>query len=73
MKRTVTGTNDPDFLGSEPALRRAAKRALRMGLKAGTPVYVFEDGKIIDLTKEHEARKGAPKRRPAGRNGRSRK
>jgi hypothetical protein len=73
MKRTVKGTTDPDFLGSEPALRRAAKRALRMGLKAGTPVYVFEDGKIIDLTKEHEARRNASKRRPAGKNGRAHK
>ena len=34
------------------ALRRAAKRALELGLQTGTPVYVWEDGKIVDLTKE---------------------
>jgi len=33
------------------ALRRAARRALELGLKTGTPVYVVENGKIIDLTK----------------------
>jgi Fe2+ transport system protein FeoA len=33
------------------ALRRAAKRALELGLKTGTPVYVMENGKIVDLTK----------------------
>ena len=40
------------------ALRRAAKRALELGIKTGTPVYVVEDGKIVDLTK----RKGAVKK-----------
>ena len=34
------------------ALRRAAKRALELGLQTGTPVYVWKDGKIVDLTKE---------------------
>ena len=34
------------------ALRRAAKRALELGLQTGTPVSVWRDGKIVDLTKE---------------------
>jgi hypothetical protein len=34
------------------ALRRAAKRALELGLKTGTPVYVWKNNKIVDLTKE---------------------
>jgi hypothetical protein len=34
------------------ALRRAAKRALELGLQTGTPVYVWKNGKIVDLTKE---------------------
>jgi hypothetical protein len=38
-------------VGSYAALRRAAKRALQIGLETGTPVYVLEDGKIVDLTK----------------------
>lgn len=33
------------------ALRRAAKRALELGIKTGTPVYVMRDNKIVDLTK----------------------
>ena len=37
------------------ALRRAAKRALELGLQMGTPVYVWKDGKIIDLTKRAKA------------------
>lgn len=34
------------------ALRRAGKKALELGLKTGTPVYIMRDNKIIDLTKE---------------------
>ena len=37
------------------ALRRAGRRALEMGLKTGTPVYVVENGKIVDLTKRKRA------------------
>jgi hypothetical protein len=34
------------------ALRRAAKRALELGIKTGTPVYVMRNNKIVDLTKD---------------------
>ena len=34
------------------ALRRAAKRALELGLQTGTPVYVWENNQIVDLTKK---------------------
>jgi len=34
------------------ALRRAAKSALELGIKTGTPVYVMKNNKIVDLTKE---------------------
>ena len=43
------------------ALRRAAKRALELGLQTGTPVYVWKDGRIVDLTKEQRPAK-KPKR-----------
>ena len=33
------------------ALRRAAKRALELGLQTGTPVYVWKNNRIVDLTK----------------------
>ncbi len=39
------------------ALRRAARNALELGIKTGTPVYVFRDNKIVDLTKEQPAGK----------------
>ena len=34
------------------ALRRAARNALELGIKTGTPVYVMRNNKIVDLTKE---------------------
>ena len=55
------------------ALRRAAKRALRIGLETGTPVWVMRHGKMVDLSKEYALVNGQPRRRPRGRNGRSAK
>jgi hypothetical protein len=37
------------------ALRRAAKRALELGIKTGTPVYVIKNNKIVDLTKDQRS------------------
>jgi len=51
------------MLAAGKALRRAAKRALELGLKNGTPVYVWEKGQIVDLTLRYG------RRRPAGRRG----
>ena len=45
-------SRDPDIIASEKALRRAARRALQIGLQTGTPVYVIIKGKIVDLTKQ---------------------
>ena len=53
MKKKLMASKDPDIITSEKALRRAAKRALEIGLQTGTPVYVMKKGKIIDLTKEY--------------------
>jgi len=39
------------------ALRRAARKALELGIKTGTPVYVLKNGKIVDLTKDKAAKK----------------
>jgi hypothetical protein len=57
MTKTRHGSKDPDIVGSEAALRRAAKRALQIGLETGTPVYVLEHGKIVDLTKRYRRKK----------------
>ena len=45
------------------ALRRAARNALELGIKTGTPVYVMRNNKIVDLTKEQgSSRKSKSKR-----------
>jgi hypothetical protein len=56
MKIKSRGSRDPDILASEEALRRAARRALEIGLQTGTAVFVLRDGKIVDLTKRKLAR-----------------
>jgi hypothetical protein len=45
------------------ALRRAARRALELGLQTGTPVYVWKNGKIVDLTKDQKPSKKSKSRR----------
>ena len=44
------------------ALRRAAKRALELGLQTGTPVYVWQNNRIVDLTKEQPSKRSKSKR-----------
>jgi len=45
------------------ALRRAARRALELGLQTGTPVYVWKNNRIVDLTKEHRPSKKSKSKR----------
>jgi Cdc6-like AAA superfamily ATPase len=52
MTRQITGEKDPDTRATLKALRRAAKRARELGAKTGTPVYVIQDHRIVDLTKQ---------------------
>jgi len=47
----------PEARDALRALRRAAKRALELGLQTGTPVWVMKNGKLVDLTKEQPASK----------------
>lgn len=54
-KKPIT-SKDPDIIASEKALRRAARRALEIGLETGTPVYVIKRGKIVDLTKDYRSK-----------------
>ena len=56
MNRKSRGSKDPDILASEEALRRAARRALEIGLQTGTSVFVLKEGKIVDLTKRKPGR-----------------
>ena len=45
----MIGTTDPDIVGSFPALRRAAKAARRLAERTGTPLYIFEGGKVVNI------------------------
>jgi hypothetical protein len=55
-------TRDPDILGSLPAMRRAARRAMRLAQETGTPFWVMRNGKLVNLN---------PSAKPAARrNGR---
>jgi hypothetical protein len=47
------------------ALRRAARRALELGLQTGTPVYVWENNQIVDLTKQKMPAKKSKSKRPS--------
>jgi hypothetical protein len=55
----------PEAKDTLRALRRAAKQALRLGLQTGTPVYVWKNNQIVDLTKKQKpTRKSKSKRSP---------
>ena len=51
MPKTQSLPNDPDFVGADKALRRAAKVALALARKTKTPCYVMRDGRIVDIAK----------------------
>lgn len=53
MSSKKTRSKDPDILASKAALERAARRALRIGLETGTPVWVIKNGQMVDLAQEH--------------------
>jgi len=52
MTQDRQASKDPEMLASAKALRRAARRAQRLGLETNTPVYVLKGGRIVDLTQE---------------------
>jgi len=60
----LQGVRDTDILGSLKALRRAARRALELGLETGTPVWVIKNGRMVDLARE---KKGYKECRKAGK------
>ena len=49
------------------ALRRAARRALELGLATDTPVYVMRNNKIVDLTKDKPATKRSQAKRTSSK------
>lgn len=53
----LSKSHSPEIEDTLRALRRAARRALELGLQTGTPVYVWKNNRIVDLTKEQKAAK----------------
>jgi hypothetical protein len=62
MNRRIKSPS-PEASDTLRALRRAARNALELGVKTGTPVYVMKDNKIVDLTKEQRVAKKSRSRR----------
>lgn len=62
MSRRVK-THSREIEDTLRALRRSAKRALELGLQTGTPVYVWKNNKIVDLTKEQRPSKKSRSKR----------
>lgn len=57
------GSPSPEAKDTLRALRRAAKRALELGLQTGTPVYVWKNDRIVDITKEQRPSKKSKTKR----------
>ena len=55
MSRHSNGAEDRETMDTLRALRRAARRAWELGARTGTPVYVIQDHRIVDLTKKDRA------------------
>ncbi len=54
---------DKDLLGSQAALKRAARSALMTARNTRTPCYVLQHGKVVDIA----AARRRPSRRSATR------
>lgn len=59
-------STDPDLAKVGVALKRAAANARQLGFDTNTPVYIFRDGKIVDIVAEHRTAR-SPKK-PAAKN-----
>ncbi len=60
--RNSSVPKDTDLLGALPALRRAARGALRLAIQTGTPCYVIRAGKIVNIAAKRPAIKGRSSR-----------
>ena len=54
---TTMQSSDPDIRGSWPALRRAARKARQLALETGTPLYVLQKGKVVNLNPQGRTRR----------------
>ena len=51
MKKKLAVT-DRDLCNAGRALERAAARARQLSEQTGTPLYVFKDGRVVDLNRQ---------------------
>lgn len=49
MNHPAPTLRDPDMLMVGVALERAARQAQQLALQTGTPCYVWQDGKIVNI------------------------
>ena len=56
--------NDRDLRGALPALKRAARRALELARRTGTPCWALRDGRMVDIAKESNAQARRRQRHP---------
>ena len=49
MNEATSKLHDPDLLQAGAALQRASLKAQELAHKTGTPCYVWQDGKIVNI------------------------
>lgn len=57
--KSKMNSSDPDIRASFAALKRAAKAARKLAETTGTPFYVVQRGRIVNLNPVKTARKTA--------------
>ena len=50
--KTKSTVADADISKAGQALERAAARARQLAEQTGTPLYVFKDGRVVDLNRQ---------------------
>ncbi|MHB8522769.1 MAG: hypothetical protein ACYDH9_18695 [Limisphaerales bacterium] len=50
--KTKSTVADADISKAGRALKRAAARARELAEQTGTPLYVFRDGRVVDLNRQ---------------------
>jgi hypothetical protein len=58
-------SKDPVIRGSLAAMRRAARAARALAIKTGTPLYVWRDGRVVNLNPRGRLKK-TRRPRPTG-------
>ena len=55
-------SKDPVIRGSLAAMRRAARAARALAIKTGTPLYVWRDGRVVNLNPRGRLKKTGRRR-----------